>query len=165
MPEICATRNLGIASFRQEICYSCKKPFECSTATRYRANVNGRIVFFCSYKCFREIDRKKREEDQQKVERQNQDEAYKNGYGWKKINSVELQEEKLLARIELCEMKIRQWYTAYLLAERGSTKRRKSRDSMRSWETKKKRAETELSELRRTTGKGEANGADTRKSV
>lgn len=145
MPEICGTAVLAPVSYVTSTCAECGKTFECSRATRYRI---GRNVY-CSYKCFRPDDKKRREKALAAIERE--DSVVRANVAYyakkKKQNTLEVQIEKLEKRVELCIQKVDYYRDLYSKAI-GRRPRGKARENMRKWVMKKAAAEDALRLLR-----------------
>ena len=145
MPEICGTAILAPASYVTSTCAECGKTFECSRSTRYRI---GRNVY-CSYKCFRPNDKKRREKALAAIERE--DSVVRANVAYhakkKKQNTLEVQIEKLEKRVELCCQK-EQFYRAIYRDTVGRRPKAKARGNMRQWIMKRAAAEDALRLLR-----------------
>lgn len=149
--SIYGSTRLAPAAYVTKVCGTCGKKFECSTQTRYKVACKGRETFFCSYNCFREVDKKIREKekaaarvDDPFLEAQKE---YLYRKKLKKQRSLEEQEQKLINRIKLCDQKTHGYQAAYYLATERR-KRGKAREGMKSWMRKKADAEDALRLLR-----------------
>ena len=139
--------RLTPARYATKVCGTCGKEFECSTQTRYKVVRNNRDVVFCSYRCFREVDRPMREAEKAAANMDDPFAAAQKEYLYRKKlkqqQSLEAQEEKLVKRIKLCDQKVREYRTIFYL-----TNDRHKRELVRIWALKKMAAEDELRLLR-----------------
>lgn len=57
-------------SYKRRICDECHKEFPCSSATRYKIVKGDKTLYFCSWNCFRKVDKPAEEQAKKKFERE-----------------------------------------------------------------------------------------------
>lgn len=145
----------SFATWTTKKCAECGKTFECSADTRYRFENS----FYCSYKCFRKEDKKRRDRVLAAIDREDSvvraNVAY---YARKTKKPLEEQIAKAEKRVEVCRQKVGQ-YRAAALEAKDRRKYQTARENARKWVMKKAAAEDALRLLRL---KGEKNDGQLR---
>lgn len=142
--------NFSPALYKTKKCAQCGKVFECPVNTRYKILRKNRPKYFCSYSCFRVVDKAMREMAHAAVARQS--DQYRHAqeqrlYRERLEESLEAQERKLVRRIKEC-MECENDYRAASKAATSQRVYKNTLEAARKWAMKKAKAEDELRMLR-----------------
>lgn len=142
--------NLSPTLYKTKKCAQCGKTFECPVNTRYKVVRKNRPKYFCSYSCFRVVDKALREKAHAAVERQS--DQYKHAqqqyvYRKKLEESLETKEKRLVKRIKEC-IDCEKDYRALTKSASDQRTYRNALKAARKWAVKRVAAEDELRLLR-----------------
>lgn len=152
--QIAGTVRYAPYTAHPAVCAECGEEFSCPTHTRYKRIVGGVQRVYCSYACFRILQRQE-EKEQEERERQREEAERKaaadrlaRSKRWYAERSRRRREsrpiEDYVARVKECEYMLARYKAQMVQSEQGTRERHNAARNLSSWRKRLMQANVDL---------------------